>query len=190
MASPTVFIAGSFVYPDLPFIEMDATTEVSHNFTARVSEHPVEVGADITDHVRAENPTFDIKGYVSNHHIMDVQAGNVIGNDGKRTQIVYDYLRDMYNRSIPFTLVTEFESFTNCVITDLNIPVTADKAEAVEINLKVKKLRLVAVEYLNTSVTIAEDKSGDSEGTRNGGTESTEEAPEFFSRTIRAFETG
>lgn len=188
MASPTVFIAGSFNYPENPFVEMDATVEIAHNFTARVSEHPVEVGSDISDHVRPENPEFNIKGYVSNHHIMDVQGGNVLGNFGKRTQIAYDTLKTMFNNSSLFTLVTEFESFSNCVISELNIPVTADKAEAVEINLKVRQLRIVGVEYLNTAVTLAPEKSGDSEGTNSKGTESTEEV-EPFSRVIRVFKT-
>lgn len=184
----TVLIAGSFVYPDSPFIEMDATTEISHNFTSRVSEHPVEVGADISDHVRDENPSFDVKGYVSNHHILPVRQGNVLGDTGKRTQIAYNQIRDMQKRNIPFTLVTEFESFPNCVIVSNNIPVSADKAEAIEINLQIKQLRIVSVEYLNTSINIAEDKSGDSEGTNNQGTESTEEL-EPFSRVIRVFKT-
>lgn len=74
------------------------------------------------------------------------------------------------------------------MIVSNNIPVSADKAEAIEINLQIKQLRIVSVEYLNTSINIAEDKSGDSEGTNNQGTESTEEL-EPFSRVIRVFKT-
>lgn len=174
MASPTVFIAGSFVYPSPVFIEMDATVEITHNFKSSITEHPVESGAKVTDHVRPENRSFSVKGYVSNHHVAPVIQGNVLGDSGRRTKIAYDYLNDMWEKAIPFTMVSELDSFPNCVIEDLNIPVTAKNGEAIEINLKIKQLRLVSPEFLNTAISLT--KSGDSEGTKNGGTSSTSEA--------------
>ena len=175
MANPTVIIAGSFVYPDVPFLEMDVTVEVRSNFTSNISEHPVERGADISDHVRVQNPTFSLKGYVSNHHVLPVAEGNVVSDYGKRTSIVYDYLDSMWRSSAVFTLVNEFKSYPNCVIKEINIPQDAANSEAIEINLEIQQLRLVSPEYLLASVSVASDKKGDSEGTKSGGTASTSE---------------
>lgn len=187
MASPTVFIAGSFVYPSAVFIELDATVEITHNFRSQITEHPVETGSKVTDHVRPENRSFSIKGYVSNHHVTPVVQGNVLGDTGKRTKIAYDYLNDMWLNSVPFTMVSELDSYPNCVIEDLNIPVTAKNGEAVELNIKLKQLRLVSPEYLNTAITVA--KAGDSEGTKNGGTSSTAEVEDGFILSVpRLFE--
>jgi len=184
MASPTVFIAGSFVYPSPVFIEMDATVEITHSFRSQITEHPVERGSSVTDHVRPENRAFSVKGYVSNHHVAPVVQGNVLGDSGRRTKIAYDYLDDMWRNAVPFTMVTELDSYPNCVIESLDIPVSAKHGEAIEINLKIKQLRLVSPEFLNTAITVA--KAGDSEGTANGGTASTSEASfSPFSRTLR-----
>lgn len=186
MASPTVFIAGSFVYPSPVFIEMDATVEIAHNFKSQITKHPVETGSKITDHVRPENSSFSVKGYVSNHHVAPVVQGNVLGDTGKRTKIAYDYLYDMWRNAVPFTMVTELDSYPNCVIEDLNIPVTAKHGEAIEINLKIEQLRVVSPEYINTAVVSS--RSGDSEGTNNGGTASTAEAGGgFVLSTARVF---
>lgn len=185
MASPTVFIAGSFVYPSPVFIEMDATVEIAHNFKSQITKHPVESGSKITDHVRPENASFSVKGYVSNHHVAPVVQGNVLGDNGKRTKIAYDYLRNMQKNSVPFTMVTELDSYPNCVIEDLNIPVTAKNGEAIEINLRIEQLRVVSPEFLNTGIVA--EKAGDSEGTANGGTASTSSTGGVLLSTPRLF---
>lgn len=44
----------------------DVSVRESHGLSADVTEHPVEEGADITDHIRAKPRTFSIEGLISN----------------------------------------------------------------------------------------------------------------------------
>lgn len=48
------------------FIEVDATTREVHGFSNDVTDHPVETGAAITDHVRPKPITLSIDGVISN----------------------------------------------------------------------------------------------------------------------------
>jgi hypothetical protein len=50
--------------PMLLFV-MDAVTEEKPEYTATVTEHPVEDGPEVTDHIQLKNPTVSIKGTVS-----------------------------------------------------------------------------------------------------------------------------
>lgn len=47
-------------------VKFDAVSIVEHEQGSTVTSHPVEVGSDITDHVRPNRPRVTITGYVSN----------------------------------------------------------------------------------------------------------------------------
>jgi len=52
-------------------ISLDATTGFSESHKATVTEHPVEMGTPISDHVFLANPTLSIKGIVSDYDVMN-----------------------------------------------------------------------------------------------------------------------
>jgi len=50
-------------------IWIDVSVREGHALTAEVTEHPVETGADVADHIRPMPATIDIDGVVTNHPI-------------------------------------------------------------------------------------------------------------------------
>jgi hypothetical protein len=50
----------------LAAIELDATVREQHGSSTVVSKHPVEAGADVTDHVRPEQDTLTLEAVISN----------------------------------------------------------------------------------------------------------------------------
>jgi hypothetical protein len=54
-------------------IWFDATNVEGHGLSAEVTEHPVEDGPDITDHIRPQQDTFTMTAFVTNHphHTVD-----------------------------------------------------------------------------------------------------------------------
>ena len=50
-------------------IWIDVSVREGHALTAEVTEHPVETGADVADHIRPMPATIDIEGAVTNHPI-------------------------------------------------------------------------------------------------------------------------
>lgn len=58
------------VFENLQFY-IDVVTEESYDHTAEATAHPVEKGADITDHVRQNGDKFTWQGHISNTPIID-----------------------------------------------------------------------------------------------------------------------
>lgn len=52
-------------------ISLDATTNFSESHKATVTEHPVEMGTPISDHVFLSNPTLTIKGIVTDYDVVN-----------------------------------------------------------------------------------------------------------------------
>lgn len=51
------------------FLRLDATLSERHDATATVTEHPVETGVDVTDHVRQMSDTISVEALITNHPI-------------------------------------------------------------------------------------------------------------------------
>jgi hypothetical protein len=60
---------GATQHAEIGDIWIDVSVRESHEATADVTRHPVEEGADITDHIRPEPRTITIDGIVTNHPI-------------------------------------------------------------------------------------------------------------------------
>lgn len=65
-------------------IRFDAVTQETHGITSDITEHPVEKGANVTDHVRSQTDTMTLEVFVSNapirgddHFELDTQVGAV-----------------------------------------------------------------------------------------------------------------
>lgn len=58
---------------------LDAVTEEEPTFTADVTQHPVERGPEISDHIQLKNPTLRLKGTISNSPLdLQTTIGNLI----------------------------------------------------------------------------------------------------------------
>lgn len=56
------------------FIYIDATTEFDKVFSGRVTSHPVEMGASITDHFISENPKYRVAGVISGMDLSSIPS--------------------------------------------------------------------------------------------------------------------
>lgn len=50
----------------VPLAVLDVVKEEIIEYTAEVTEHPVETGPEVTDHIQLHNPTIRLKGVISN----------------------------------------------------------------------------------------------------------------------------
>ena len=61
-------------------IAVDAVLEEQHRSTAVISEHPVEDGSNVSDHVRADQDTISLEIFVTNTPIVEQPSENVSGS--------------------------------------------------------------------------------------------------------------
>lgn len=58
---------------------LDAVTSEEPEFLADVTEHPVESGPEVSDHIQLKNPTLKLKGTISNNPIdLQTSIGNLL----------------------------------------------------------------------------------------------------------------
>lgn len=121
---------------------VDAALREEHNFEADVSEHPVESGADITDHVRARPPIVSIEGIVSDTPLAEsVIAARTAGE----TPSIETRARlfDIWSARKPITIETTVSQYTSMVMQSFSITEDAETGEACRFRATFKQIRLV-----------------------------------------------
>ncbi len=93
-------------------IELDASISQSHELGAEVTDHPVEDGVDITDHVRPKPARVTIQGVVSAHPLVadgqTVEAGREID--------AWAVLEEIILQRLPVTLVTTLRVYQDVIL--------------------------------------------------------------------------
>jgi len=169
---------------DNPFLEFDSTVELNTQFKGSVSSHPVESGTRVTDHFTRENPAFTMRGVTSNAPVL-LSEGNSVSSSGKRTQNMYDILKGMYKRGELFTLVSDLDSYGNCVIKNFGFTQNAQQAEALYVDLDIEQLRVVSSRRVVALVPVDPNKAPDSVPTENKGIGNSAESDFKFLPTLK-----
>lgn len=107
------------VYKDffLPIWNFDATTSESHQHSAEVTNHPVERGVDITDHIQLKPFRLTLQGIVTN---TPLKPG--VASSATRTRELYESLVDLFESKSILNVVTGLKRYTNMVITSVTVP--------------------------------------------------------------------
>jgi len=106
---------------DLPQLKIgsvwiDVSLSEKYQFSAEVTEHPVEKDSDIADHVRALPKEIEVEGIITDHPVNSPGS-----HAGQRTRGVFDTLSEMINTSTLTSLVSGLEIYDNIVLTNLSI---------------------------------------------------------------------
>lgn len=72
MGSPVFLLPDDSSYP---IVEFDLTLSESHTFSAEVTDHPVEVGTNVADHIRPDPKMLSVEVYVTNTPIVETGGG-------------------------------------------------------------------------------------------------------------------
>lgn len=130
---------------------IDAALRVEQAFEADVTDHPVERGAVITDHVRARPIVVTIEGVVSDTPMGAVAAlreeGSVPSADARIR------LFELWNAREPVTIETENATYHDMVMQSLSVPEDRETGDACHFTATFKQLRLVT--NRRTSVAVA-----------------------------------
>ncbi len=152
-------------------VELDCTVSATHSFKVEATEHPVERGAKITDHLRPEPDVVTIEGLVSNTPVSRTQqaravaaaggsltttagAASIFGVPGYAEAALAKLLA-IKDGGILVTLATELKTYTDMAIVSLDIPRDASTGDALRFSATFKKI--VIVENKQTQLRPATD---------------------------------
>jgi hypothetical protein len=141
-------------------IELDVIVTESVSASVRMTENPVEYGANVNDHIIVEPMTFSCEGIVSNVSSSVVgqfiRAPSVIADKTKAKE-AWDELLALRIAREPFTLVQHDSEYENIVLLTLNRNTDKDTANGLFFTATMKELIYVGAEIITSAQAEDED---------------------------------
>lgn len=193
----TTLIAGGTSDANRTVFVFDALTNKEVEWNNDITKHPVESGSDITDNVVNKNDTISVVGYISNTPVEgmidSISQNREVEEAGNRVQQAYDLFKELRQSKRPFTIVTELDTYPNCLISSLAFPEEGGKSnlDVLEVKMELEQVRIVSAEGIFVS-NVAPAQKDDSKDTTSEGTGEVVAAPptSSFLRTLEAGTAG
>jgi len=190
-------------------IDFDASERETYEGAAEVTEHVVEEGAAIADHVRAGNETATFEAWVSNTPItvpstqMDGTTGSLralevrvgtqsfsavtlqFGGAFDRVRAVDALLRALKDAGQRLTVVSGFRTIESCVIERYHVDRDAESGTALHLSLDVKKVRVVTTQTVCVPPVPARRRG---QRQQNRGAQPTQAPPDRRGFALRALQ--
>lgn len=180
---------------DLRFIEVDVSTRQGHAMRSEVTEHPVELGASITDHIRPQNDELAFTGFVTNAPIV-VPKTNMEGVGGRvrplelkegqgaatlqfddrfdRVRSVFEELLEVKEKGALFTVYTPLHEYENMALVSVDVVQDVATGDAMELSFTFKGIVFVETQL----VALPEPAEPRGRGQDDRGQQSAEETTE------------
>jgi hypothetical protein len=155
------------------FVTLDVSESEDHGKTAEPTQHPIEDGSDVADHVKQLPDTLTLTGTVSN-----TPVGFLAVDDPTRARNAYDNLVFMKEEAQPLDVVTAWEEYEGMVIKSLSAPRSAAIGDAVTVTVSLQRVRIVA----SKTGTAPQPKKATAKPTKNAGKKPTAAASEATSK--------
>ncbi len=128
-------------------LTLDASLEETHTSASEVTEHPVEVGTNISDHIRRLPETLEINGVVTNHPLFlspsDTAPSPIQGDNlglSDRVKAAYDKLKQIHDAGTVVRVVTSLRDYTNMAITGFSVIRNALNGEVLNATISMREI--------------------------------------------------
>lgn len=99
-------------------VEFDAVLSESHGGTNEITKHPVETGADITDHIRRQPETLALTGVISNTPLVFLAS---LTEKPDRAERGYQALKKIKDDGTLVRVLTTLREYDNMVIQSMTV---------------------------------------------------------------------
>jgi hypothetical protein len=161
---------------------MDLSMTEDHSSDIQVTEHPVEVGSDVTDNARPKPDMLTVEGFISETPFDGTGApywGNYdpsrpfdttkgfsfprpeMGDDFLplgRAKAAFDLLRLLKDNSTPLSITTSLHYYPTMLIENLHFPRDPQIGDSLKISIKFRAVRFVNSDTAKVSVKSARDQ--------------------------------
>ena len=141
---------------------LDAAVTETHTKRNEIPSHPVESGADISDHVRRVPEEIIINGLVSNHPIAilaSLTAASPIQGDtgpiGDRAGEAYKQLRELMDNAELIEVITGLRDYSNMIISGLRVEREAATGNVINVTITCREVILVELETVDAPENLA-----------------------------------
>lgn len=158
--------SGGFIVFGLVVFNADLTISEQHERVATPTDHPIETGAKITDHVILSPERLTLQGFVTDTPV----GGGFLASLPGRTQAAFTVLDLAWRLRQPVVVITGRKTYTNMIITRLSLP-RSDPA-SMSFTMDLQHIKVVSTadaelpeeEASGTPTTDPENVAGGSDG--------------------------
>lgn len=125
----------------------DVTVEEKHKDELKITEHPTEVGAAISDHAYKEPPEVTMKvGWSESAGALNGFLGDTVLGGNTSLSIVYQTLLQLQERAFPLIVSTGKRLYTNMLIKSLGCTTDLQTENVLMIDITFKKIIRVSTQ--------------------------------------------
>lgn len=146
----------------LGVLTLDVTLEEEHTLRARATDHPVEGGGTIQDHVVLEPRALNISGFISDSPL--VARGLPLGTI--RSASAFSILEQLWLNRTPFMVVSQLRVYQNMVVERISVPKNSREA-ALRFQCSLKEIIFVASQ--NTTIPASSGSAPQGRQAATGG---------------------
>lgn len=156
----------------------DVTVEEKHKDELKITEHPTEAGAAISDHAYKEPPEVMMKvGWSESAGTLNGFLGNTVLGGNTSLTIVYQTLLQLQDQALPLIISTGKRLYTNMLIKSLACTTELQTENVLMIDITFKKVIMVSTQ--TAFIAIENQASPDATaGVADGGTVQPKEVSE------------
>lgn len=146
-------------------LEFDATLSETHSGSSQPTDHPVEDGSVVTDHVIDQPDKLEIHGVISNHPILilaSVRAQPSVegGDPATRAEDAYAAIVRLQKTATLITVGTRLQDYEDMLITDRSVTRDKDTSEILDVQLSLREFQIATSEDVDAPEP-AEKNDGD-----------------------------
>ncbi len=148
--------------PEEGGLELDAVLQEQIGHEAIKTAFPIELGAEINDHLIQRPGLYSMRGFVSDNPILWEHTDYQHAKADTRSLSAYAILRDLWNARETFTILTGFLTLENAVLVAFNAEKTAGTANTFTFDAQIDEMVIVDTgpETAVTSSDVAPDAEG------------------------------
>jgi hypothetical protein len=134
-------------------LEFDACLNETHTGSASTTDHPVEAGADMTDHIRREPEELQLVGMVSDTPLLFLasfraQASVPGGDPQNRAQDAYGFIKTIKDSGQLVQVTTTLRDYANMALVSLSVVRDKDKGKVVEMSITLREIVIATTEQV------------------------------------------
>jgi hypothetical protein len=144
----------SFFYPDpkarLGEIVVDAFVHETHSFSSEITEHPIESGGVITDHVYNLPFCLSIEGIISNTPMnlvgltaFDSAKRYLEGDRNDFALMAFEKIEEIFTKRLSISIATSIKTYDQMVLESLKVERGGGSAASFQFQCTAKQIRFV-----------------------------------------------
>ncbi|MEI6806055.1 MAG: phage baseplate protein [Myxococcaceae bacterium] len=126
---------------------LDVAISETHTLQTRATEHPVESGCNMIDHIQILPDSIQLDGIISN--TPTAFLGTTFFDSGNYADEAFRQLEELMKSGQPVQIVTSLKTYRDMALENLTIKRTAANSDALCFSCSAKQIRMVESKIIN-----------------------------------------